>query len=72
MLQGGFFEIDIDNIVRANGPTYMIPYRRAGAARPELMKVRLIKVCTKAGMERSPGHKKHVFVQIFKQFAWKK
>jgi len=42
------------------------------AEKPELMKVRVIKVCTKAGMERSPGHKNHVFVQIFKLFAWKK
>jgi len=39
------------------------------AEKPELMKVSAIKVCTKAEIERSPGHKNHVFVQIFNLVA---
>jgi len=39
------------------------------AEKPELMKVWVIKVYTKAGMERSPGHKNHVFVQSFNMVA---
>jgi len=35
----------------------------------EWMKVSAIKVCTKAEIERSPGHKNHVFAQTFNLVA---
>jgi hypothetical protein len=35
------------------------------AEKLEFMKVRVVKVCAKAGIGRSPGHKKNVFMQIF-------
>ena len=37
-----------------------------------IMKVRAVTVCTKAGMERSLGHKKYVFIRIFRKTASEK
>ena len=37
------------------------------AEKLEFMKGRAVKVCAKAGIGRKVGHKKRVFVQIFKK-----
>jgi len=37
------------------------------AEKLEFMRERAVKVCAKAGIRRNVGHKKRVFVQIFKK-----
>jgi len=42
------------------------------AEKPEFMRTRAVKVCTKAAVERSPAHKKPCFCVNFQQSRFKR